>query len=206
MELDDLKNIWHLEAQKVSGNQALNREEIAGLLHHKSKDSISLLIRSLRFEYYLTLVGMFACGVGIPLVGSIEKQWLLGGTLLFCVPFVVYYVKQLKVMRSIVPQGLNIRTELELVVQKLNTYLRWCLVASRIMVPVGMLGGGILGMRMSAGDAWIDIATKPLVAIILLAVTVITGFLVDRLFKWYLTYLYGRHLQNIENLLEAIDE
>ncbi len=206
MELDDLKNIWNREAEKLSSSHHADQAALTAMLHNKSKDIISRLKKNLLFEYYFTMVSWVAGMVAFPLVPIPEIRIALVTLFVICLVFIFYYRIQIKLIKSLGPQGRNLRTELKFLLERFNQYLRFYRITYRVLIPFSMLLGLNLGGQLTKDNNWEKIISSPIVLVSILIFLVGISYVIDRLLRWYLYRLYNRHLNHLNDVLTELEE
>lgn len=206
MELEDLKNIWKSQTEKISSADKMDESHLFDMLHSKAGDVISRLKSSILFESYFTLGSLAVCFLIFPFISSPEIKICIVAIIVICIIYIVYYRRQIQLLKSMTAQGLNLKKELELLVENFTRYLHFYRTTYRILIPFAMLLGFVLGGQLTQDGNWMKILKSPLglmlTAILLFGIT----FSIDKAISWYLNRLYGRHLTHLQFLLKELEE
>lgn len=206
MELDELKNIWQSQSAKLAEKEIVQESELSDLLRGKANDLISLITRSVLFEYYFTIATLIVCLIVFPFTNNIMVKITTGTLVLIAVPFIFIYRNQLKTLGSIFPHGENVKDELKALLKKFNQYLRFYSISYRVLIPFALVVGLFMGGQASSGGDWYKVFNSPVVAILI--VMVLIGFIygMDKAIGWYLKRLYGDYLSHLEKVIKELEE
>lgn len=203
MELDELKSIWKNNAP---GFQSKDESEIALMLKKQSTSIIEKLKRNVWFELIFTLVasvGMLVYAFTIP---SGALKWTSVSALILFVVYLFAYAKKITMLNRFSLTQENIKSNLELLVNNLDSYLKFYKRSYTILYPVYFcLMLLFIGLERGA-DEFIAAITKPEKIITLILLAVFFFFCSTWLTKWYLKKLYGNHLEKLKCLLNDLEQ
>lgn len=203
MELDELKNIWK---NNVPGFQSKDESEIALMLKKQSTSIIEKLKRSVWFELIFTLVAGMTMLVYALTLPSGALKWTSVSALILFVAYLFYYAKKLTLLNKFGLANENIKSNLELLVNSLDSYLKFYKRSYTILYPIYFfLMLLFIGLERGA-DEFITAATKPEKIVTLILLALFFFFCSTWLTKWYLKKLYGNHLEKLKSLLTDLEQ
>ncbi len=203
MELDDLKSIWK---NNTPNFQSKDENEIAMMLKRQSKSVVDKLKRSVWFELIFTLVAGIALLIYALLLPSGALMWTSVSALILFVVYLFYYAKKLVMLNrfSIAPE--NIKSNLELLVDNLSSYLKFYKRSYAILYPVYFCLM-LLFIALERGtEEFIEAITKPEKIILLILLAIFFFLCSTWITKWYLKKLYGNHLEKLKSLLQDLEQ
>ncbi len=207
MELDQLKEMWSNVGSKQQGPLA---DELQALLHKKSKNPIAKMKRNLLMELLFVIVLYVGCVVYYFLHytgGMLSLAWML---IVIGVLYIFYYLQKIKLLNQMECVSCEVKSNLKMQLQTLEKYVRFYLISGTLMFPVVFIATGMIGIYYSPEIA-ADPAIKTkvvmwiftVVLFVLAAVLTIPVYLLN---KWYVRKLYGRHIQQLKNILQEMEE
>lgn len=203
MELDELKSIWK---NNPPGFQSKDESEIAMMLKKQSTSIIEKLKRSVWFELIFTLVAGIVMLIYALTLPSGALKWTSVSALILFVAYLFYYAKKLTMLNRYASAHENIKSNLELLVNNLDSYLKFYKRSYTILYPIYFcLMLLFIGLERGA-DEFIAAITKPEKIVTLILLAVFFFFCSTWLTKWYLKKLYGNHLQKLKSLLRDLEQ
>ena len=201
MELDDLKSIWK---QVRPGMEQKKEEEIASMIKGRSNSIISKLKRSVWFELIFTII----CGLGLGICAIMLERgalmWTILSLIVLFVSYLFYYVKKIILLNQFDSSSENLKSSLEHLLKRLNTYLTFYKRSYAILYPVYFCLGVMFGAIERGLDDFINHLSQPktilYLAFLAIAFFVLTIFITN----WYLKKLYGNHLDKLKDLLNEL--
>lgn len=203
MELDELKNIWK---STTPGFRSKDESEIALMLKGQSKSIIDKLKRSVWFELIFTLVAGIAMLVYALTLPSGALKWTSVSALILFVAYLFYYAKKLTMLNKYGLAHENIKSNLELLVDSLDSYLKFYKRSYAILYPVYFCLMLLFIALERGADEFIAVITKPEKIATLILLAVFFFFCSTWFAKWYLKKLYGNHLQKLKSLLHDLEQ
>lgn len=205
MELDDLKGAWKQKTES-STQATVSREEMHKMLHIKASNTIDLLKRSVRFEFWITILLISACLV--VWLWSTEPMYRFSaiGVLVMSIGFAYYYYKKLILLNKLMVGNHSIKENITNLVTRLEKYLlisRW---GYSILVPPCLLGGALFGMYASSGPDFVSIISQFWLWVLLAVILIPMGLVFNLFIKWYLRKLYGDYLIKLHQVLDELHE
>lgn len=202
MTLDDYKESWNRQVNldRISSN------DLVDMLKSRAFDNVSKLRRSVRLELYSTALLAAACAVAAAFATSIELQRAAGALTVVCLVYCFYYFKKLALLNNFPCESRDLKTDTLVLLTNFKTYLRFYRTGYRVLIPVSMLIGLVIGGKLLEGDRYIETFKNPAACVLIAFVLILTGYLFDLALKWYLHKLYGVYLQRLENVLADLDE
>jgi hypothetical protein len=203
MELDELKSIWKNNAP---GFQSKDESEIALMLKGQSKSIVEKLKRSVWFELIFTLVAGIAMLVYALTLPSGALKWTSVSALILFVAYLFYYAKKLSLINRLGKADENIKSNLELLTNSLDSYLKFYKRSYTILYPIYFcLMLFFIGLERGT-DQFIEAITKPEKIATLVLLAIFFFFCSTWLTKWYLKKLYGNHLEKLKSLLRDLEQ
>ncbi len=203
MELDELKSIWKNNAP---GFQSKDESEIALMLKGQSKSIVEKLKRSVWFELIFNIAGGIALLVYALMSPSGALKWISVSCILLFVGYILYYTKKLTMLNRFGLAHENIKSNLELLIGDLSTYLKFYKRSYTVLYPVFFcLILLFIGLERGT-DEFIEAITKPekIVILVLMAIFFFVGS--TWITTWYLKKLYGNHLEKLKCLLHDLEQ
>jgi hypothetical protein len=201
MEFDDLKSIWKKDKPSYEPKR---EDEIALMIKGRSKSIINKLKRSVWFELIFTII----CGIGLGIYTlTIEKgalMWTIISLIVLFVSYLFYYVKKLILLNQFDPSSENLKTSLNLLLERLTTYLTFYKRSYAILYPVYFCMGLLFGAMETGLDNFLNRLSQPktIVYLVLLSALFFVGMIwVTNL---YLRKLYGNHLDKLKELMKEL--
>jgi len=133
MELDELKSIWK---NTTPGFRSKDESEIALMLKGQSKSIIDKLKRNVWFELIFTLaasIGMLIYALTLP---SGALKWTSVSALILFVSYLFFFAKKLMLLNQYGLANENIKSNLELLVKNLDSYLKFYKRSYAILYPL----------------------------------------------------------------------
>jgi hypothetical protein len=203
MELDELKSIWKNNAP---GFPSKDENEIALMLKGQSRSIIDNLKRSVWFELIFTIVAAMAMLIYALTLPSGALKWTSVSALILFVAYLFYYAKKLTLLNKFGLANENIKSNLELLVNNLDSYLKFYRRSYAILYPLYFfLMLLFIGLERGA-DEFIAAITKPEKIVMLILLAVFFFFCSTWLANWYLKKLYGNHLEKLKGLLRDLEQ
>jgi hypothetical protein len=211
MNLDDFK--IQLHQTLVTNKSNKSEEDIKQLLHTKTNHIIHKIIRSLNFEIYSSLFFLLAfLGTGIlSKYSSIRIYFGSFGILILAFLVVLYFLKQKtkKLSTSTLSVKQNL-TELHIL---LTEFMKRYMQFTMGLLPIALIFSGYLGYSDATTgtnqDLYNSIPTFSSPKNLLwftIGYLVILFVAVYYFTKWYLNKLYGKHLKQLKELIDALEE
>ena len=204
MELDNLKNLWQLQAPPASTPTLPDESELRKLVAGRSRTALNQMKRSLGWEIGLgvvtTAIGLGLSKGGWPVYGLLAV-WLLAGP---------YYWFKFRLLNDSIPAK-NLRENLRLRIHRLDKLLRFYWWFNMALFPPATLAGlvyGALAAKAEIGKpthlaALFTNGRFLVLATLTLAVSVGVGLVV---FRYYIRYFYGRYLEQLKGGLRELEE
>ncbi len=202
MELDELEKIW-----KRAGHQSLQKGDVEKMLQQKSGNEITRMRTNLLVELLVVLASVVAVSVFYFLVlnGRLQEiGWLY---MLLAGVFVAYYYAKNRLLKNMLSNSGNIRQNLEQQLKRLDTYIRYYLLAGSLLVP------GIMAIFYFLLD-YKEIPLRILgvsrgshsFALLYFLFTMAFTFGLYIFNKWNVNLLYGKYIKRLKSLLSELNE
>lgn len=201
MELDDLKNIW----QKSDLYKPRREDEISDMLKGRSKSTIARLKRNVWFELVFTIAGGIVLLYYVLSIPSPSFRTAFVLVLLSFILYIIYYVKNIKLLRRFEGSQGNVRANLERLISDLEAFLRFYYKSYTILFPGFLMLMLILAIAELGLDEFLESLTDWKTVAYLLFLVSFSVALAFWIGKWYLGKLYGTHLQKLRALLRELD-
>ena len=203
MELDELKIIWK---NNTPGFQSKTENEIALMLKGQSKSIVDKLKRSVWFELIFTFAAGIALLLYVLLLPSGALKWISVSLLILFVVYLFYYAKKLLLLNRFGLAHENIKSNLELLVNNLDSYLKFYKRSYAILYPVFFFLMLIfIGLERGV-DQFMEAIFRPEKIILLILLALFFFFCSTWITKWYLKKLYGNHLEKLKALLQDLEQ
>lgn len=211
MNLDDLKiELQHSLEKKF---EVKSIADLKQAVHSKASHVVHKLIRSLNFEYYFSIffLGLF---LAIGLKSKHESIRIYFGSfavLIAAFIILLYFLKQKTIKLS--TNTLSVKQNLNQLHHLLNEFKKRYMQFTMGLLPVAMIFSFYLGF-MFQEDLANNVVYSSLptfkndtqvywfFAIYFIALMIGTYYFT----KWYLNKLYGKHLQQLRELIDALEE
>jgi hypothetical protein len=207
MELDQLKEMWSNVGSKQQGPSA---DALQALLHKKSKSPIAKMKRNLLMELLFIMVLYVGCVVYYFLHftgGMLSLAWML---IVIGVLYIFYYLQKKKLLNQMECVSCEVKLNLKMQLQTLEKYVRFYLISGTIMFPVVFIATGMVGFFYAPDIAReAALKSKDFLWIFTTALVVFAFVLTAPIYflnKWYVRKLYGRHIQQLKNILQEMEE
>jgi hypothetical protein len=203
MELDELKSIWK---NTTPSFQSKDESEIALMLKGQSKSIIDKLKRSVWFELVFTSISSIVLLIYALTVSQGVLKWFSVSALILFVGYLFYYGKKLMLLKRYGMANENIKSNLELLVNNLDSYLKFYKRSYTILYPVCFcLILLFIGLERGA-DEFIAAVTKPEKIATLILLAIFFFFCSTWFTNWFLKKLYGNHLEKLKCLLRDLEQ
>lgn len=201
MELDELKSIWK---NSEPAFQPKGENEIATMLKGKSISIIDKLKRNVWFELIFTMVASIALLFYALTLPAGAAKWLSTSFILMCLTYTFVYVKKIIYLNRFNPANENIRGNLESLVETVTSYLNFYKRSYAILYPVYFCLALLFAGIERGAEAFFENMLKPKTILLLTLMAGLLFFLSTKAANWYLTKLYGNHLEKLKSLLNDI--
>jgi hypothetical protein len=201
MELEELKHIWN---KNKADFQPKDEAQLASMLKGTSRSLIDKLKRSVWLELSFTIVAGLALLIyAFTLTGALK--WTTMAIIVLFVGYSFYYVKKLLLLRHFDSGDNNLKANLEKLVSRLGSYLKFYKRSYTLLYPV-YFGLGILFGGLEIGsDRFLQKLSDPKWITYLLVITIVFFFISMLFANWFLKKLYGRHLEKLKTLLNELN-
>lgn len=204
MELEQLKKLWKEEAAPAP------EVRIEHLLRQRSRSTISKMKRNLKIELVLLLV-VYAGMVWYYFLkferGMLAIVVMLLAILLF---FLWYYYKKMKLLRQMECVVCEVKSNMQQQLQQLKSYIRFYVKAGTWLFPLAMVFTALSVMfnRPAGTPNPVLESTKSFLVffVVLVAFALMLTIPVYFINKWYVRWLYGRHVEKLQNIVNEISE
>lgn len=202
MELEKLKELWD-----NSGNCSLpiNEEQLNRILSNRSRRPIALIKRNLKLEVLFVILSY---GFIIWLISNqvdsnlyyFDIILLILAGLLFCI-YAFYKYKLLNKMECV---ACEVKSNLNLQLNSLDKLLKLYFKVGNIgVIFIYLIAGSISYIEPKDKAVPFPLALEIVIFLSIGAVLAIINYYLSR---WYLFNLYGKHIQNLKNILYEMDE
>lgn len=201
MELDHLKEMWK-DANKSS--LPINETSLHQMLNHRSKMPIAMMKRNLRLEVFF-LILIYGCIIWL-FTNESDSAFLYYDITLLVVAilFFIYASYKYKLLNNMECKGCEVKTNLNLQLISLEKLIKLYFQAGNISVVLAYMFAGIISYINDEGDS---VSFPHIIEILIFlgigSVLFAFNYYVSR---WYLFKLYGKHIQNLKNILYEMDE
>lgn len=211
MNLDDFK--IQLQQSLASTQSNKSEEDIKQLLHTKTNHIIHKIIRSLNFEIYSSVFFLIAfLGTGfVSKYSSIRIYFGSFGVLILAFLVVLYFLKQKT--KKLSTSTLSVKQNLTQLYNLLTEFMKRYMQFTIGLLPIALVFSGYLGYSDAANgtnqDLYNSMPTFRSPTNLLwftLAYLVVLFVAVYYFTKWYLNKLYGKHLKQLKELIDALEE
>ncbi len=208
MDLEELKDLWQQEKQ----SDASGEQHLKDMLAAKSKSPVAIMKRNLLTELLLVII---TYGISIVFYFTAwkgkmsEVAWFMLGIALI---FVVYYYRKNKLLEQMSSPAGHVRQHLENQITTLERFVRFYLLAGKILIPVSMIFFGwifYLNARyISPANIFFPSQENPVWKVILVwsVLIILITFVLSIVNKWYVQKLYGIHISKLKAILHEMEE
>ncbi|MFN4285814.1 MAG: hypothetical protein ACK4E8_07600 [Lacibacter sp.] len=204
MELEQLKELW--KEEPVFSPEV----RIEELLRQRSRSTISKMKRNLKIELLL-LVVVYAGMVWYYFQkferGMLAIVIMLLAILLF---FLWYYYKKMNLLRQMECVVCEVKSNLQQQLQQLKSYVRFYVKAGTCLFPLAMVFTAlnvIFNRPPGTPNPILENTRSFLVFLAVLAgIALVLTIPVYYINKWYVCWLYGQHVDKLQNIVNEISE
>lgn len=210
MELDDLKHKIKKELEQPSAN--LEKLAFEKALHTPTKSILGKIKKSMILEFILNII----CIVGFAYFAYTTEY---KGLAIYLWTFVVVGLVFLFILRKLYQQLLDVeqttgsilKTRLEQLYMLLRKFVKHYFQITMALIPICLIYSFALGyydeQYQPSTNSTTGNSVEPYIVIAII-LAYITGFTLFIYYftKWYLRKLYGKHLDNLKNLLDELNE
>lgn len=206
MDSNDIKSIWKKHTDEKIEKDKLSEDELNKMRSAKSQSIIRKIKNGIVFELTISalmiIIISYFLRMDLHIVMEISIVFL---DIIFLFLLGVY-IQYLRTVQKHEIDAINLKSNLEQLIEEIERILRFLFISSVILVPLGGMFGYIVGFFLGAGEDAVEVfrSTENLILfpVIILGITII-GF---PLTKWYLKLLYGRHLAILKDTLQELME
>ncbi|HTN07814.1 hypothetical protein [Agriterribacter sp.] len=207
MELEYLKEIWK-DAGEDKAIAVAGKQQLLNLPGAPSQNLVSKMRRNLFYELLIVLVcvAVIAIFYFVSFGGQLkEVSWTY---ILLAIVFIIYFHKKNKLLKDMQCPACQVKHNLSLQLATLEKYVRLYLIAGTAMAPVVMLFFYVLlHYKHLVIFPSVYAGKEPSAFTLLyLLITGIFTMLFYLLNRWYISHLYGRHIQKLKTLLLEMEE
>lgn len=202
MEFDDLKSIWKNEKPAFEPKR---EEEIASMIRGRSNSIISKLKRSVWFELIFTIVCGIALGIYTLTLEKGALMWTIISLIVLFISYLFYYVKKIILLNQFNPSAENLKNSIDLLLERLTTYLTFYKRSYAILYPVYFCLGLLFGALETGFDNFFQRLSQPKTIAYLVLISAVFFVCTIWLTNWYLRKLYGNHLEKLKELRAELE-
>lgn len=204
MELEQLKTIWKEEVAPAPEGR------LEELLRQRSRSPIAKMKRNLRFEVVLVLV-TYAWAVWYYLQNFKGGMLAIAVLLFACwIFFMWYYIRKMQLLRQMECVTCEIKSNLQHQLTQLQSYIRFYVKAGTWLFPTVMVLTGLIiafSNPVGAASTMFDSTSDFLLFLgILVGIALLLTVPVYFVNKWYVRWLYGQHVDKLQNIVNEIYE
>jgi hypothetical protein len=206
MELDNLKELWQHQEPGMAP------ENLKHMLGKKSNSPIAKMKRNLLWElgvvviaYGLSAVFFFTAWEGE--FSSVSWLYIFMGIF-----FSAYYIRKYKLLKDMECMACQVRSNLDKQIHTLEKYIKFYLFAGTAILPViiiffyWFLQTQLRSVNHEAFVLASENVTAFKSALTWITITVILTFLYYFLNKWYVSKLYGKHVDKLKYMLDQMED
>jgi len=210
MELDHLKETWRNQDSILAPDT--NEEQLLAMLTRQSRSPLEKMKRNLLMEliFILTGFGTVAAYYFISFGGKFnEVSWVY---IMMVILFSFYYYRKNKLLNEMQCAGCHVKSNLQRQISMLEKYVKNYLVLGTLLIPVILLFLWFLFYVKlpagSPGSVWHKILTYPWWQSLLIWLGGSIAFTVPVYFlnKWYVHWLYGKHIRRLRRILNEMGD
>ncbi|MDO7884378.1 hypothetical protein [Hymenobacter cheonanensis] len=203
MELDDLRRQWR-QPGPAAEPTALSTGKLREMLARQSGSIVAKLRRNARLEMALNYA-LLPISLAVAWLAPVLWVRLWGGLLgLIALVCIFYFHQKLGLLRRMSDPASDLRAHLLRLTTGLRALIRFYYRLTLAMVPLVCLLMGIMALStttkaVTASKVWLIAALLAVLCVVLYLPTAHTT-------KRYLHWLYGQHLDRLENQLRELDD
>ena len=204
MELDNLKDLWRdLDREET---YPADDEHILKILQRRSQSPIARMKRNLLIEL-IAVVILYSFSIWYFLLAS---NGLYSEIALFLfilgLFFGFYYYKKNRLLNKMQCVTCEVRSNLERQLKTLEKYVRFYFIFATVLCPVAYFVPGFIVLLKYPGEAIAQRFTASTTYIVFVIIGVVITCGSYFLNRWYVTKLYGRHIEKLKSLLFQMEE
>jgi len=207
MELDDIKDIWNDKPADVVGS-----DKISAMLNRQSHNPIAKMKRNLRMELLIVIFSFGVVAAYYFIAFKSEYSIIGWGYVLLLVLFCYYFFRKNKLLSQMECSSCKVKSNLELQLRTLERYVKFYLISGTAIIPILFIFLGIVlyykKPKLIDETILYPSATNPvwkflLAWFFLLTISTTIMWVLNRS---YVNKLYGRHIDDLKQLLLQMDE
>jgi len=207
METNDLKSIWKKHTNEKIERDLLSEEELNRMRYSKSKSMIRKIKNGIVFELTFTALMVMVISYFLRMELHIVIEIAIVIMDLAFLFLLGVYFQYLRTVQQHKIETINLRENLKKLIEEIERVLNFLFIISVILIPIGGLFGYIVGFFIGAEKEAEEVFKSTTNLIILPTVIAIITLIGFPLTKWYLNFMYGRHVKKLkETLNELIQE
>ncbi|OIN58115.1 hypothetical protein [Arsenicibacter rosenii] len=212
MELDEFSALFNARFEESPAQKSL--DDITRKIKNRSGTALDRILRNLLLEIGVA----FACIIGMSIIAyripSITLHWLAGAVWVLSIVQIIAFSWQYRQLKATaLPVVVDLRSHLQQQIQVIERFVKIYLAFCLISIPVGFVLGGILGYTIASQNRQ-DPFLNPIDKLhpgpwgLLIVLIGVIGFLagIVHFFKFYIRWLYGRHLDLLKSCLTELDQ
>jgi len=207
MDIKELKNIWDRQTKDSLSGQEYTSEEIESMLKKRSMNSVEKIRRNIILEL---VVGIVLISLLIIMLFRRPSDPFIRITAGFFFLIVVltsfYYLSKVRQLNMIITGNKDIRETLDQLIMVMKRYISILMKSTLIITPLAVTLGYITGLKFSLGEGYTGLHGNPRILIFMFITLVAITLLIYPLMKFYLQWLYGKHLNDLEKCREELEE
>jgi hypothetical protein len=207
MEFDEMKNIWDDKPAEAVGS-----DRIFAMLGKQSHNPIAKMRRSLKMELLIVIFSFGGVAAYYFLAFKSEYRIIGWAYALLLVLFCYYFFRKNKLLNQMQCSNCRVKSNLELQLRTLERYVKFYLISGTVTIPILFIFLGIVlyykKPTLINETILYPSATNPawkflLAWTILLTISTTIMWVLNRV---YVNKLYGRHIDNLKQLLLQMNE
>lgn len=207
MELDNLKQLWQNQPASPT-----NLDKLSEMVKRQSGSSLGKMRRTLRYELLLVILSLGAVILYFILTRNEKTMDVVWLYLALILVYLLYFFRKDRLLKTMQCVTCEVRSNLNLHLGKLEKLLKIYLWAGTLLFPITILYLGFLFyihipsfipkniFFHSPAYAWWQTA---LAWIGLAAIFTLPGYWLN---KWYVHWLYGKHVERLKKLTAEMEE
>jgi uncharacterized membrane protein (Fun14 family) len=206
MDTNDLKSIWKKHTDKKVEEDKLNEDELNRIKYSKSKSMIQKIKNGIIFELLVSAIMVIIISYylikDLHIVIEISIVFL---DIVFIFLLGVYF-QYLRTIQKHKIHSINLKENLKLLIEEIERILKFLYLVSVAIIPIAAVFSYIVGFFIGAGEDASNVfsSTKNLILFpTIIGIATLIGF---PLTKWYLQFMYGRHLNKLKRTLKELSQ
>ncbi|MGN6492544.1 MAG: hypothetical protein ACTHLE_11155 [Agriterribacter sp.] len=208
MELDELKEIWK-QAEATQEVPHRSNDEILQMMQEPSKSPVAKMRRNLLMELLVVVISVSCVSIYYFTAFEGRLQEVSWAYIVLALLFFGYYYQKNKLLKSMQCVACRVKSNLELQLKTLEKYVKLYLIIGTALIPVMLCFLYYLVLsykKIPISNSFGMSGNEDKFTLLYLLFTVTFTVVLYFLNRWYIHFLYGRHISKLKALIREMEE